>query len=154
MPHRSLLIAIALLALALPAGATETYLATIDGNQAIPPNHSSCVGHGTFVLLDDLTTLTYEIHFDPWVNDEFISHIHLKYAPPTPGETILVEIAPGPDKVGEVTLESTDVDALREGRLFVNVHTISYMQGEVRGWILPSTAARPSTWGSLKAQYR
>ena len=142
------------LALAVPARAAETYLATIDGSQAVPPNNSACVGHGTFVLSADEAHLSYDIHFDPWVPDEFISHIHEVNAPPLTGEVILTEIELGPDKVGVVDLAPGDVVALRAGRLFVNVHTISYMQGEVRGWIVPGVAVLPQTWGSVKALYR
>lgn len=137
-----------------PAGATTAFMATIEGSQVVPPNNSSCKGMGTFVLSDDETQLSYDIHFDPWVKDEFISHIHELNPPGTPGEIILVEIAAGPDKVGSVTLEAVDVEALRTGRLFVNVHTTSYRMGEVRGFLLPLTPARAATWGALKSIYR
>ena len=142
------------LALGAPALAAETYVAVIDGTQAAPPNGSTCLGHGTFVLSEDEAHLAYEIHFDPWVNDEFISHIHEVYEPPLVGEQILVEIEPGPDKVGVIDLTPGNLASLRSGRLFVNVHTFTYQQGEVRGWIVPTVATRPATWGGLKSMYR
>jgi len=145
---------ILLCALGVTGAHAESYVAVIDGSQAIPPNNSTCVGHGTFVLSADEAHLAYDIRFDPWVDDEFISHIHEVHEPPQTGEQILVEIAQGPDKVGVVDLEPVDVLALRSNRLFVNVHTDSFMQGEVRGWIVPAVAAEPATWGRLKAIYR
>jgi hypothetical protein len=149
------LILVGILALGIASAAeAESYVAVIDGSQAVPPNNSECVGHGTFVLSADETQLAYDIHFEHWFEDEFISHIHEAYAPPQTGERILVEIAPGPDKVGVVDLEPGDVIALRTSRLFVNVHTLSFMQGEVRGWIVPTIAAQAATWGRLRAIYR
>jgi hypothetical protein len=151
---RAGLLLLGALAFGVPAAEAESFLAVIDGSQAVPPNNSNCVGHGTFVLSADEVHLAYDIHFDPWVDDEFISHIHEAYAPPATGERILEEIASGPDKVGVIDLAPGDVLALRTSRLFVNVHTIRFMQGEVRGWIVPTVAARPATWGELKATYR
>jgi hypothetical protein len=153
--RRPALIVILLLAFALPAraGGVMDFMATIDGAHAVPPNNSDCKGTGTFVLNAAEDALAYDIQFDPWVPDEFISHIHELNAPP-PGEVILEEIAPGSHKVGSIGLTASDVIALRDGRLFVVVHTTSYMQGEVRGWIVPATAARASTWGGIKAFYR
>ena len=143
-----------LLVLARPAAAAESYVAVIDGSQAVPPNNSACVGYGTFVLSADEAHLAYDIHFDHWFDNEFVSHIHEAFAPPQTGERILAEIAAGPDKVGVVDLEPGEVAALRSSRLFVNVHTSSFMQGEVRGWIVPTVAAEAATWGRLKAIYR
>jgi hypothetical protein len=138
----------------VPAGATSLFMATIDGAQMDPPTNSFCKGTGTFVLSDDELSLSYNIHFDPWVRDEFISHIHEQNPPDNPGQFILTEIAAGPDKVGEIKLGAVDVIALREGRLFVQVHTVRYQLGEVRGYILPGTPAFGATWGKLKALYR
>jgi len=142
------------LALFAPAATAESFVALINGAQAVPPNNSDCVGHGTFVLSADEAHLAYNIHFDPWVPDEFISHIHEQYEPPLVGEQILVEIAPGADKVGVVDLTPGDVVALRSSRLFVNVHTTRFMQGEVRGWIVPTVAVNATTWGAIRALYR
>jgi len=148
------LILLGALALGSPAAAAETYVALVEGAQAVPPNNSSCVGHGTFVVSADEAHLAYNIHFDPWVPDEFISHIHEQYAPPLVGEQILVEIEPGPDKVGVIDLTEGSLVALRASRLFVNVHTLSFMQGEVRGWIVPTVAAKATTWGAIRSIYR
>jgi len=142
------------LALGAPAARAESYVAVIDGSQAVPPNNSDCVGHGTFELSADEAHLAYNIHFDPWVDDEFISHIHEQNAPPMTGEQILVEIAPGADKIGVVDLLPANVVSLRAGRLFVNVHTTRFMQGEVRGWIVPTVAVKAITWGAVRSLYR
>ena len=151
---RAWFLVLGVLAFAPPALAAETFVAVIDGSQAVPPNSSTCVGHGTFTLSADEAHLAYDIHFEHWVSDEFISHIHYVYEPPLVGEQILVEIAPGPDKVGIVDLSPGEVAALRSSRLFVNVHTTRFMQGEVRGFIVPTVAAEAATWGRLKALYR
>ena len=70
------------------------------------------------------------------------------------GEIIWTDLPPGPDKVGGVALEPGEAQAFREGRMFVLVHTLSHLTGEVRGFIVPEVAARPATWGALKAIYR
>lgn len=158
-PPRAWITALAvasLATLAMPggAGATTLFMATIDGAQMDPPNNSTCKGTGTFVLSDDETTLSYDIHFDPWVPDEFVSHIHEQNPSGQPGQFILAEIENGQDKVGVIFLATADVQALREGRLFVMVHATSHPLGEVRGFILPVTPAFGATWGRLKALYR
>ena len=145
---------LALALVAAPVRAEETYYATVDGNQLSPPVITSCVGHGTFTLSADETQLAYEIHFTNWVNDEFAAHIHEQDALPGTNNHILDDIALGPDKIGFIKLSVDDVVALRESRLFVLVHTTRYPLGHVKGWIVPSVGALPTTWGAIRSLYR
>jgi len=147
-------LAFSLLLLAAPVGAVEAYHVALDGATVDPPVTTSCAGSGTVTLGDDGVTLSYEIHFTNWVNDEFAAHIHELNLPPQTGEHILEDIALGPDKIGSIQLADVDVDALHQGRLFVLVHTTTHPRGEVKGWIVPAVAAFPQTWGGLKAIYR
>jgi len=142
-----------LLVLCAPATrAEETYHAIVDGNTA--GTNSLCLGMGNLTLSQDETELHYEIHFTNWVDDEFAAHIHVLNFPPQTGEHIIDDIAPGPDKIGSIALGAGDVIALRSQMMFVMVHTLRNRNGEVKGWIVPGVAAKPTTWGSMRALYR
>jgi len=148
----TLLVCLLAIAVPLPARAVESYAATIDGSEINPA--SSCVGHGTFTLSADETQLAYEIHFENWITDEFASHIHELNLPPLTGEHIVDDIAEGQDKIGSIPLEGGDVVALRASRMFVMVHSVRHLQGEVKGWIVPTVDAKPTSWGAIRSLYR
>jgi hypothetical protein len=142
-----------LLVLYAPAArAEEIYHAIVDGNTA--GTNSLCLGLGTFTLSQDETQLHYEIHFTNWVDDEFAAHIHELNFPPSPGEHIVEDIAEGPDKIGAISVTEGDVVALRAQMMFVVVHTLRNQAGEVKGWIVPGVAAKPTTWGAVRVSYR
>ena len=135
------------------AGAKEFH-AVIDGSQAHPPNPSSARGIGHFTLNAEQTELAYTIEFESWVSNEIFSHIHVDAAGNNGQDAILHDLPNGSSKKGVFVLkEPFMLAALFNGFLYVNVHTLTYRQGEIAGYLLPGTPAEPATWGRLKALY-
>ncbi len=137
------------------AGAPLEFYALLDGSLGRPPNGSAARGVGHFTLNAEQTALSYDIAFDPWVDDEVFAHIHVDSIGGGGSEAILHDLPEGPHKVGVMDIESEQMrDALVGGHFFVVVHTVSVRLGELLGWIVPGTPAAPATWGRVKANYR
>ena len=140
-----------------PAHAAEVleFYALIDGQLGRPPNNSPGRGVGRFTLNEAQTALTYDITFDPWIDDELFAHIHVDSVGNGGTEQILHDLPEGPHKFGLMDIETdTHRQALIGGHFFVVVHSISVRLGELVGWIQPGTPALPASWGRVKAHYR
>jgi hypothetical protein len=107
------------------------YVATLTGAQEYPPVATTANGMGEFTL--NGATLTYRVQHD--VQNGVAAHIHMAIG----GENGAV-IAPftnfGADMRGEITLTAAQIIALENGELYVNVHSMSHPNGEIRGQIL------------------
>ena len=131
------------------------FYALIDGTLGRPPNNSSGRGIGHFTLNETQDVLTFDIVFDPWIDDELFAHIHVDSIGNGGAEEILYDLDPGPHKWGTMAIKTeTHRQALIGGHFFVVVHSISVRLGELVGWIRPGTPAQPATWGRVKATYR
>jgi len=129
--------------------------AIIDGAHARIPTGSQARGIGHFTLNEAHTQLAYEITFDPWVNNEVFSHIHIDSVANGGQDDIVFDFDNGNPKVGIYSPQSKlELDALLSGHLYVNVHTTTFQRGEIAGYILPGTPTMARSWGRLKALYR
>ena len=155
LPAAGLLAASPAAAAPLAALGTTEFHAVIDGTQAHPPHVSNAQGVGLFTLNAAHTELTYTITFDPWVDDEIFSHIHIDAAANGGQDAILFDLPNGNPKVGFVKIDQPLVlEALFDGFLYVNVHTQQYRQGEIAGYLRPGTPAVAASWGRIKALFR
>ena len=109
----------------------------IDGAQNVPPNMVPGNGTGTFVLNADQTEVTYHIEYSGLVGNESDAHIH--NATPRDNGPIVLQLPTGSPKDGAWQIPSDLVIELLEGRLYVNIHTDAYVQGELRGNITVTT---------------
>jgi hypothetical protein len=108
------------------------YVATLTGAQETPPNVSTATGSATFVLSADLTTLSYTVTHN--VTGGTASHIHTN--PAGLAGAVAVALTPfSTNMTGTVTLTAQNVIDLKAGRLYVNVHSGTYANGEIRGQI-------------------
>ena len=138
-----------------PAAQVMEFHAIIDGAHARIPTSSLARGIGRFTLNEAHTQLAYEITFDPWVNNEVFSHIHVDSAANNGQDEIVFDFDNGNPKVGVYSPQpGIELDALLSGHLYVNVHTTTFQRGEIAGYILPGTPAMARSWGRLKALYR
>ncbi len=139
--------------------------------QEVPPNSSVNTGTAIFELSDDESTLSYsiEVHkFDlgdvltPAADDNIVGlHIH-NAAPGANGPIVFGIFNPSHDTSRVITTmtdgtirfagawDASDTDAanladqlanLKNGQLYVNLHTNAFPGGEIRGQIVPE----PST---------
>ena len=134
----ALLLGLGLLAgSAAPASAkTSTFVALLNGGQETPPNTSKHFGIGFFTFDTGSKMLCFAITTEGITNNqEGAAHIHDK-APGQPGP-IIFGLAQGNPKNGCVgPLNRAQVKDLRKGLLYVNVHTLDFLDGEIRGQIV------------------
>lgn len=122
----------------LPGGGC--FSANISGASEVPKNFSPAKGNGIFLLVppDPLTTtrkLLYDISFAGLLGPESNAHIH-KGAPGVSGD--VVEPLPlGNPKQGALDIDAQTATDLLSGLLYVNIHSLIVVAGEIRGQILP-----------------
>ena len=115
------------------AGSGAIYVAALSGAQEVPPVATSATGSATFTLSADRTQLTYSVTHT--VTGGTASHIHLASA----GEigNVIYPFTPfGSTMTGTLTITATDADNLEQGKMYVNVHSPTFKDGEIRGQIL------------------
>jgi DNA-binding beta-propeller fold protein YncE len=128
-----------------------TYRARLTGGQEVPPVATSASADAVLQLNEDDTELTYEVRISG-IDPAQITQAHLHVGPPgfngpvvlfladmAPSEAVLrgtltaADLIPSPD-VGVQTFAQF-IAALKAGDVYVNVHTIMHMGGEIRGQV-------------------
>ncbi|MEE9271374.1 MAG: CHRD domain-containing protein [Candidatus Krumholzibacteria bacterium] len=118
------------------AAAEICFTATIDGIQS--GTGSPATGTATLILNDAETELTYNIEFSGLLASESAAHIHSDGE----GGGVVHPLVLGTPKIG--VWKSTDaspltpqrVQDLKDGLLYVNIHSTLHPAGEIRGQIL------------------
>jgi hypothetical protein len=144
------------------AGAGPVFTATLDAAQEVPGNASTATGFATFEFDDAITVLSYELSvFD--ITGVIAAHIHLAPAGENgPVVAFLFGPDPGTGPVNGLLASGTVMAADLVGPLlgqpltallaqmtatntYVNVHTVDFPGGEIRGQIVavpePTTLA-------------
>lgn len=127
-----------------PPATTRSFFANLSGAQEVPPTTSTAAGSGTFVLDTAANTLSFNIVFSGL--SEAGAHIH---GPAAAGAIagILNPLPAGSPKTGVWNyLEVQEADILA-GRTYVNIHSTTFPDGEIRGQILPTTIVEVTSSG-------
>lgn len=131
----------ALCAVLSPAAAWAAVIpltATLDAAQEVqdPPVISTATGSGVFSFDTDTNLLDWNITFSGLTTNEVAAHIH---GPAAVGENagIQIPLSSGSPKIGSATLDNTQEADLLAGLYYVNIHTVNYPGGEIRGQIIP-----------------
>jgi hypothetical protein len=143
-------LAIAVLVLAAPAPRPAlakplkqlTFFAVLNGGQVVPPSPSNAMGVG-FLTFDERTKrVCYSISYSPLQGNETEAHLH--GAPPGETNAVLYDLTPlGTPKVNCLgPIKPVEEKLLKQGRMYINIHTDVFVAGEIRGQVLPVPAAR------------
>ncbi|MBS0001145.1 MAG: CHRD domain-containing protein [Cyclobacteriaceae bacterium] len=127
------------------------YVAHLSGDEEVPPVETNAVGQVKFQLSADGSELYYKLIVAN-INNVLASHIHL--APAGVSGLVVAFLFPGPlvpsanGILAEGTITSANligplagktladlVSAINDGQTYVNVHTIAFGGGEIRGQI-------------------
>lgn len=121
---------------AFPAGELRgqivSHVATLDGDQVVPPSATSAGGIGLFVMNPATKTLSYHLSIYNLCSFETGCGI-FGNAPHQTNGTQLVTLPNGANISGSWTY--LDQTALDDGLLYINVKTICFPGGELRGQI-------------------
>ena len=117
----------------------KTFTAVLRGLQEVPPNLSSAAGNATLVLAADERSALLSLDFNGLSSPQVSWHIHMAdtgvsggviFSTPTLGSfsNVLWTFVP----VGNLSV-ADQVQALKQGQLYINVHSANYPNGEIRG---------------------
>jgi uncharacterized protein (DUF1800 family) len=124
--------------------AQRTFVAVLNGAAEVPPIITSSTGVANVILSPDETAALVSMSFSNLSAPETAAHIH---GPAEPGNSASGTILDLDQPLGNVSnllwtfapiggLSVTDqVNALKTGRLYVNVHSAKFPSGEIRGWL-------------------
>ena len=135
-----------------PAAADTQFEANLSAAQEFPPNASPASGTGTFSLNVAETQLTIFVTFSGLLAPQTAAHIH-GAAPPGMNAGVIFPLPIGSPVNAVWAIPLARVADLKNGLLYVNVHSQAFPGGEIRGQIVASVPVKPSSWGRLKALY-
>ena len=148
--NRTVRISVALAALVLAASAPLaiakpprqlTFFAVLNGGQVVPPSPSNAMGVAFLTFEESTKRVCYSISYSQLQGTETEAHLH--GAPPGQTNAVLYDLTPlGTPKVSCLgPIKPNEEKLLKQGRMYINIHTDVYVAGEIRGQVLPCPAA-------------
>lgn len=134
-----------------------TYTATLSGGSEVPPVSTPATGVATFTLDTDLgPTGAWTVQFSGLTGAQTAAGFY-DGAAGTVG-TLWFAIPLGSPQSGNVFMDLTHTAAFAIGGagVYVNIHTVNFPGGEIRGHfqLAGVVASERSTWGRIKSLYR
>ncbi len=120
--------------------ASQLFVATLNGMQEVPPTNSTASGEATLLLSPDETSASITLNFRGLSSQQTAAHIHGPAAPGSNGPVVF-PLPSGQVSDFQINLTAGQVQDLKAGMLYVNVHSSTFNNGEIRGQIQSSAAA-------------
>lgn len=116
------------------------FTATLNGSQETPPNSSTATGRAALLLSPDEKSARLSLVFSGLSSAQTDAHIHGP-APPGVSASPVVPLPLGQLNDLAITLTASQVQDLKNGLLYVNVHSSNFTAGEIRGQFVSSLSA-------------
>jgi hypothetical protein len=116
--------------------AGTVYIAALTGAQVVPPTNSNGLGFGVLTLSLDETKASVDLNFGGLSGSQTQAHIHSSSGPGANGP-ILFTLPRGVVSNFLITLTPAQVQLLKAGQLYFDVHTNLFSGGEIRGQLTP-----------------
>jgi hypothetical protein len=150
-------VAAALAAVSMPASAaTFVYTGTLSGANEVGPNASTATGSFVVTLDDAVNSVSVFITFAGLSSNAVAGHIHCCVPVGVNGPVVIPFTGFPPSSVGTYSnvftgISPANVAGIKAGLAYVNIHTLVFPGGEIRGQIgaVPETA----TWGMMIAGF-
>lgn len=119
---------------------TITFKAHLTNKDEVPPTAGAGTGDGTVVLNTATNEITWNVTFSGLTGPAIAAHIH---GPGAPGANagVLVGFDPPKAPAGEIkgsnVILAQQVEDLKAGKWYVNIHTPANKGGEIRGQLMP-----------------
>ena len=126
---------------------SSIFFATLNGAQEVPPNNSPARGTAVLQLSPDETTARVSLNFAGLSATQTDAHIHGPAAQGVSG-AVIFPLPLGQFSDFQISMTPAQVQALKDGLLYVNVHTGNFMPGEIRGQFLSSSSAASVQFGA------
>ena len=131
------------------AAADDVFFAVLNSQQEIqnPKPNSNAFGNALMTFTNSDSMLCYSISYSALGSAENNAHFH---APASVGENapVLFPISPAPSPFGSPKtgcvgpLTNQDRADLRQGLFYINIHSVNFPSGEIRGQVLPIRRVR------------
>jgi len=108
------------------------FVANLNSSQETPPNNSTATGTATLLLSPDETTARLSLNFSGLSSAQTNAHIHGPAAAGAVG-SVLFPLPNGSFTDFLISPTATDVQNLKNGLLYINVHSSNFLNGEIRG---------------------
>lgn len=108
------------------------FTATLNGAQETPPNNSTATGQATLLLSPDEKSGRVSVTFNSLSSTQTDAHIHGPAAPGVAAPPIF-PLPLGQISDFQITLTPSQVQDLKNGLFYVNVHSSNFPAGEIRG---------------------
>jgi Cu/Zn superoxide dismutase len=129
------MLAASLAVLALPAAAETVQMkADLKASEEVPPNDSQATGAVEVTLDTDANKVSWKISQQGLTGDATAAHFH---GPAKPGENAgpVVDISSNMAE-GSADVTAEQMQMIRDGNTYVNVHTAQNPNGEIRGQVV------------------
>lgn len=117
-------------------GQIVTHVAKIDGMQETPATGSAGTGWAVATVLPYSMSMDYYIVFGGLSSAEIAAHIHGPARHLAPAG-VLHPLPAGSPKVGTWNFTAADEPAIYDGRIYINIHSVMFGGGEIRGQLTP-----------------
>jgi uncharacterized repeat protein (TIGR01451 family) len=116
------------------------FYANLNGAQEVPPTNSTATGTATVVLSPDETSATVSLNFAGLSSAQTAAHVH---APAVAGQTagVLFGLPDGQVSDFKINPTAAQVQDLKNGLWYINVHSNNFPNGEIRGQFQTSATA-------------
>jgi hypothetical protein len=123
------------------------FVATLNGTQETPPNNSSATGTATLLLSPDEKTARVSLVFSGLSSAQTDAHIH---GPATLGVAAppVFPLPLGQLSDFQINMSPAQVQDLKNGLLYINVHSSNFPTGEIRGQFASSLSAQSVQFGA------
>jgi hypothetical protein len=138
---RTILMAAAVAVSLLTTAAQATvfnFTASLNGANEVPPNGSPGTGAGSFTFDDTTNILTVAASFSGLTSNANNAHIHIGPAGVAGPVVFFTPFTPSTSGTvnGSGALNATQITALFTGGLYLNIHSVNFPGGEIRGQLI------------------
>jgi uncharacterized repeat protein (TIGR01451 family) len=119
---------------------SQLFVATLNGAQEVPPTNSTATGTATLALSADEMTARVSLNFSGLSSEQTAAHIH-GAAGPGVAAPIIFPLPLGQFSDFQINLLPAQVQDLKNGLYYINVHSTMFSGGEIRGQFQSSPAA-------------
>ena len=127
-------LALSLFAAAPAFAEMMSFSAKLDGASQKPPVDTKAMGTAEVKVDTDKKTISWAIKYDGLTGDPTAAHFH---APAAPGENAppAIDISKMIDS-GSAPITDAQLADLEAGKVYINIHTAKYPDGEIRGQVV------------------
>ncbi len=123
------------------------FVASLNGAQEVPASNSTSSGTATVLLSPDEQTARVSLNFSGLSSAQTDAHIHGPAAIGVNG-SVLFPLTSGNQTDFLISLTPANVQNLKDGLLYINVHSNNFPNGEIRGQFQSQAAAASFQFGS------